>query len=83
MNAELDERVVDDAVYAYVDWREACTAVHDTYEQWSAVPTDERRVAFCAYRAALESEGRASRVYADRVSRMADPVGLQVTREAG
>jgi hypothetical protein len=83
MSAQLDERFVDDAVYAYVDWREACTAVRDTYTHWSTVPVSERRFAFWVYRAALESEGRASCVYADRVSRIADPVGPQVIRESG
>jgi len=83
MNTQLDERFVDDAVSAYVDQREACNCVQHTYEQRSIVPMDERRLAFWAYRAALESEGRASHVYADRVSRMANPMGPQMTREAG
>ena len=81
--ASFDESFLDDTVYAYVDWREACTIVQDTYAKWSAVTADERRFAFWLYREALDGEEHASRVYADRVTSMADALESHTTRDAG
>lgn len=64
--------LVDELMDAYVEWRQECIAVHKSYERWSSVPSDERRLAFAAYRAALDREELASSVYADRTSRVAD-----------
>ena len=60
--------LVDQLISAYCDWREHCRDVHATYERFaSAVAPTARRLAFDAYRTALDSEERASYVYADQL----------------
>jgi hypothetical protein len=73
MSRQLDRTLVDRMVEAYVDWREECVGVWGAYERWSSAPVPDRPVAFCAYRAALEREEHASRVYADLITRLAAP----------
>jgi acyl-CoA reductase-like NAD-dependent aldehyde dehydrogenase len=62
-NKSLRERLVDEAIERYVDWRHACAAVSDTYQQWSRAPAKERALLFAAYRAALDQEESAATLY--------------------
>jgi hypothetical protein len=82
-NRHVDRQLVDRLVDAYVDWREECISVRDAYERWSRAAVRDRPIAFCAYRAALEREEHASRVYADLVIRLAAvaqrPAGIAAT----
>jgi hypothetical protein len=71
MPVRISPKLVDDAIVAYVDWREECEWVRASYDRWTGVGTDEARRAFSAYRAALEREARASRVYAECIARVA------------
>jgi hypothetical protein len=64
-------RFGDDLIDLYVHWREECIAVRAAYTWWSDAQTDERATAFAVYRAALDREEQASRVYADLISRVA------------
>jgi hypothetical protein len=64
-------RLVDDAIDAYVDWREECLSVCDAYRRWCRARRDEASVEFAAYSAALDREERASACYARRLSRLA------------
>jgi hypothetical protein len=73
MSRQLDRTLVDRMVEAYVDWREECVGVWGAYERWSSAPVPDRPVAFSAYRAALEREEHASRVYADLITWLAAP----------
>jgi hypothetical protein len=61
--------LIDEMMDRYVDWREQCIALEETYERWSNGPLAERKLAFEAYKAALDLEEHASLVYADRVNR--------------
>jgi hypothetical protein len=83
VSRHLDRKLVDRLVDAYVDWREECVCVWEANERWSAAPQPERRLAFSGYRAALEREEHASRVYAELVARLAAaaprPVGIAAT----
>jgi hypothetical protein len=63
------ERLVDELVEAYVDWRETCARVSDAYGSWAAEPGRCGRVAFGSYVAALDAEEKAANVYAELVSR--------------
>jgi hypothetical protein len=63
------ERLVDELVEAYVDWRETCARVDDAYRSWANGTTLGDRVAFALYRAALDAEEQAARVYAELVRR--------------
>jgi hypothetical protein len=71
VSRHLDRKLVDRLVDAYVDWREECVYVWEAYERWTTAPLPERRLAFSGYRAALEREEHASRVYAELVVRLA------------
>ena len=79
------ERLVDQLVEAYVDWREACVRVDDAYRFWAGESDCRGRVAFGSYVAALDAEERSAEVYAVLVRRAdalvwsehspADPLG--------
>jgi hypothetical protein len=62
-------RLIDELMDSYVAWREQCVAVNDTYERWMLGPRSERRLAFEAYKMALDLEEHASGIYAKRVRR--------------
>jgi hypothetical protein len=70
MNEQLDKQLVDEAIEAYVDWREECAGVWDAYERWARAPRIDAAGAFSAYRAALDREECASHTYADLVARI-------------
>jgi hypothetical protein len=65
MEAQVDKQLVDEAMDAYVDWREECAEVWDAYERWARAPKIDAAGAFAAYRAALDREESASHAYAD------------------
>jgi hypothetical protein len=70
-SAIVDEWLVDDAVDAYVFWRERRAEVWETYERWSiARPISRSDETFAAYRTALDREELAAESYADRVARL-------------
>ena len=54
---------LDDAVRAYVHWRNECHAVQDAYVRWETAEGDEAELAYAGYLAALELEERAADVY--------------------
>ena len=64
------ERLVDELVEAYVDWRETCARVNDEYRSWRQTGPSGR-VEFGLYIAALDAEERAAEAYA-RLVRRAD-----------
>jgi hypothetical protein len=70
MRREPQSRLVDDAIEAYVEWREECVCVRTSYDRWTSSTDAEAGSAFSAYWAALEREERASQVYAERIARV-------------
>jgi len=58
------ERLVDQLVEAYVDWRQACARVDDAYRFCAGVSGARARVAFALYVAALDAEERSAELYA-------------------
>jgi acyl-CoA reductase-like NAD-dependent aldehyde dehydrogenase len=62
-NDSLRRRLVEQSIERYVDWRQACAAVHHTYERWSRSPAEDRALTFAAYRAALDQEESAATLY--------------------
>jgi hypothetical protein len=56
--------LTDDFVESYVRWREACHDVDGAYARFGASRHRERRLAFAAYRAALDREEHAARMHA-------------------
>src|SRR5918992_6155537 len=78
MKEQVEKQLVDEAIEAYVDWREECVGVWDAYERWARAPKIDAGGAFSAYRAALDREECASHAYADLLVRIAGgkgPVG--------
>jgi hypothetical protein len=67
MDAQVHKQRVDEALVAYVDWREGCAEVWDAYERWVRADKADDPGAFAAYRAALDREECASQAYADLV----------------
>jgi non-ribosomal peptide synthetase component E (peptide arylation enzyme) len=64
------KRMVDDAVIAYVEWREECMEVWNAYGWWASAPLEEVRRGHAAYRAALDREEAAAKVYAALMKRV-------------
>lgn len=70
MNDQTDNRLVDGAIDAYVEWREECDTVWGAYERWARADAADAQSAFAAYRAAVDREERASDVYAGLITRI-------------
>ena len=70
MNEQVDTELVDEAIDAYVDWRQESAGVWDAYERWARAPRVDAAGAFSAYRAALDREECASHAYADQLARI-------------
>jgi hypothetical protein len=64
------KQVVEDAAIAYVEWREECTEVWNAYGSWASAPPEDVQCAHAAYRAALDREEAAAKVYAGLMNRV-------------
>ena len=71
MKTAVRDEVVDEAIGAYVEWREESLALAGAYERWLHESARDRRLAFAAYRAALDREQQACSVYESRCDRIA------------
>jgi hypothetical protein len=60
--------MVDEAMEAYVEWREECIRVWDADLRWLSAERADGALAFRAYVAALDREERAAEVYADLIT---------------
>ena len=69
----INSQLVDEAIVAYVDWQEERAHVWDAYARWESAENGDASLAFSAYRAALDREEHASRVYAERVADITVP----------
>jgi hypothetical protein len=62
--------LVDEAMDRYVEWREECLTVDAAYGKWSEAPSDDHVLSFAAYRAALDREESAAKVYGTVLERL-------------
>jgi hypothetical protein len=69
MTALSRKRLIDKLVEAYVDWREACVRVDDTYRACSRETGPWGAVAFGLSVATLDAEEQATEAYAGLVRR--------------
>jgi hypothetical protein len=69
MNTLIRERLVDELVEAYIDWRESCARVNDAYRLWASDMGPCGGAAFGLYIAALNAEEQAAEDYAGLVRR--------------
>jgi hypothetical protein len=60
---ERRRRCVDELIDDYVSWREACTAVAVSYENWRCSGRPDKKLAFSGYVAALDREEQAATAY--------------------
>jgi hypothetical protein len=68
---QMDRQLADEAIRVYIDWREESAGVWDAFDRWDSSRGADAATAFAAYRAALDREECAARVYADLLVRMA------------
>jgi hypothetical protein len=57
------EALVDEFLDTRIYWREACQDVQAAYERWEQSEAGQRGLAYVIYRAALDREDQAARVY--------------------
>lgn len=70
MNTLSHNRLVDNLIEAYVDWREAADRVNDSYDSWARGTGGLTCFAFAVYLAALDEEEKSAEVYAGLVQRV-------------
>ena len=68
------DRAKDEFFESYLHWREACENAHAAYERWLRSEPERRRLAFAAYRAALDGEDYAARVHSVVAERLRDEI---------
>lgn len=74
MGKGIRDYVIDDAMDAYVEWREESAQVESAYRRWTTAEPSDAALAFAAYVAALDREDRASICF-EQVVRRAVVVG--------
>jgi hypothetical protein len=73
--AQRDKQLVDEAIEAYVAWREACIWLNDAYLAWLRRRGSNADVTFGGYTAALDHEERTAACYARVLERVSDVLG--------
>ena len=63
------KRMMDKLLDAYVDWREACGSVNESYRSWTNDTGRGGAIAFGLYMEALDAEEQAAECYAALVRR--------------
>ncbi|MGA2010019.1 MAG: hypothetical protein ABSH51_05715 [Solirubrobacteraceae bacterium] len=74
----VDEWLIDDALDAYVCWRERRAAVWDAYERWSVAWVVGAPDEFAAYQNALDREELAANRYADLIAKLTNSLVPEV-----
>jgi hypothetical protein len=77
MNNGIYDRLVDETLDAYVEWREECAGVRDAYRRWSSAPLSEVTDAFREYLTALEYEEHAADRYAQLIRRVSQHASVR------
>jgi hypothetical protein len=77
---QVDRQLADEAIRTYVDWREESAGVWDAFERWVSTHGADAATAFAAYRAALDREECAARLYADLLVRISAGDGADQRR---
>jgi hypothetical protein len=66
------QQLADEAVVAYVEWREESGTVWVAYSRWASAAAEDAGRAHAAYRAALDREEAAAQVYASLIERLTE-----------
>lgn len=75
--------LLDTMLEAWVDWREECLAVRDTYHRWSSIQPPNGPAEFAAYWNALDREERAASTYANTVRRLGGMIQAEHAHKIG
>jgi hypothetical protein len=70
MNTSIDDRLIDETLDAYVEWREECAAVQGRLPTLATTPPCHVTDALREYLAALNSEEDAANHYAQLIRRV-------------
>jgi hypothetical protein len=76
-------RALDEVMDAYVEWRQECIRVWETYQRWRTAVRADAAIAFQVYRAALEGEERAAEVYGRHIGAFEARVRAASTKTTG
>jgi hypothetical protein len=68
--AERFRSLRDEFLHHWVRCRDACEDVRSAYERWANCEAHQRDIAFATYRAALDREDQAARVYSTWTDRV-------------
>ena len=63
---------VDALIETYVEWWEECAVLERAYERWTDSERADGRLAYAAYRAALDREEKAAAAYQVAVAQLVD-----------
>ena len=77
MRARNRAQMVDELRDAYVEWRQSCLEVEDSYRLWGSGHGPNAAEAFARCAAALDHEGRAAESYAQVLRRVGAVVGTK------
>lgn len=69
-HGELRNRLIDEAIERYVEWREECAAVSVAYRNLSTGSRAEHAMAFAINTAALDREESGAKCYASALGRL-------------
>jgi hypothetical protein len=79
VRARADERLTDDAIIAYVGWREACAHVAHTYADWCRASARERNWRYTVHTLALTREDAAASRYRAALDRLGQALSSEGT----
>jgi hypothetical protein len=63
-------RLVDETIARYVEWRDECEALRASYRAWSLSVGGDRALRYAAYCSAVDREEAAARLYAAMTFRL-------------
>lgn len=67
MNARVNDRLIDDLLGSYIDWRKRSLRAETAYHRWSLAEPSESTVRFADYSAAVDDEEASANRYAELV----------------
>jgi hypothetical protein len=82
MRKVVRDKIIDDVMETYVDWRQACVDAESAYGRWSIARSTDPARAFAAYTAAAIDEELAAMDYAAVLQRAARLFGRDRRRRS-
>jgi hypothetical protein len=70
MKTRANDRLIDDLLGSYIDWRERSERAETAYRRWSLAEPRESTVRFAEYSAAVDDEEASANRYAQLVGQV-------------